>query len=331
MIKLFFLITIFISVQNRDYDPINKIQGILLQSIKNDLYLNFTINGTNDLSYNFISENIYYKFGRTFVDDKLKKILIFNSYIRILFNLNVYEYSNRICDFSSKNIKYSENIQVDIKFSKLIFIKKYADFSFEFIYEVNDFFNDISIYYENMDKINLFKYLLFEDKNDTYNNTLDDSIKMNIIQNFDKEIEKMLVYYPECDSLYFFNLIIEYFKNELIELNERIYQVGYKDFIINTCKITSFDFKEIIKENRTIIYKDINTTMTIATYLEDPDDYEEESIDISTRTVYIEYISIDENFKVNYGKINNDNDVYLEALKLVVKKSEETLKKNENK
>ena len=34
---------------------------------------------------------------------------------------------------------------------------------------------------------------------------------------------------------------------------------------------------------------------------------------------------------LNYGKIHNDNDVYLEALKLVVKKSEEALKKNENK
>ena len=328
MIKLFFLITIFISVQNRNYDPINKIQGILLQSIKNDLYLNFTINGTNDLSYNFISENIYYKFGRTFVDDKLKEILIFNSYIRILFNLNVYEYSNRICDFSSKNIKYSENIQVDIKFSKLIFIKKYADFSFEFLYDFNDLYNDISIYYENMDKINLFKYLLSEDKNDIYNNSLDDYIKLNVMKNFDKEIEKMLVYYPECDSLFYFNSIIDYFKQK-IEINEIIKTEGFLNYVVNTCKINIFDFKEIIKENRTIIYKDINTTMILETYYEDPSSYKVTNNTEEIKTVYIDYISIDENFKINYGKINNIyyNEEYLEVLKLVVKKSEETLKK----
>ena len=58
MIKLFFLITILTSIQSRNYPPIDTIQGILLRSIENDLALNFTINGTNDFSYNFISESI---------------------------------------------------------------------------------------------------------------------------------------------------------------------------------------------------------------------------------------------------------------------------------
>ena len=179
-----------------------------------------------------------------------------------------------------------------------------------------------------MDKINLFKYLLYEDKNDIYNNTLNDYIKLNIIQNFDKEIEKMLVYYPECDSLFYFNSIIDYFKQK-IEINEVIKTEGFLNYVVNICKITSFDYKEIIKENRTIIYKDINTTMILETYYEDPSSYKVTNNTEEIKTIYIDYISIDENFKINYGKINNAyyNEEYYEVLKLVVKKSEETLKK----
>ena len=328
MIKLFFLITILTSIQSRNYPPIDTIQGILLRSIENDLVLNFTINGTNDFSYNFISESIYYKFGRSNSDDNSKKIQIIDSYIRVIFNLNIYEYSNRICDLSSNDLKYSDKILVDIKVNELKFRKKLDDFSFEFLYDFHDLHNDISIYYEHMDKINLFKYLLYEDKNDIYNNTLDDYIKLNIIQNFDKEIEKMLVYYPECDSLFYFNSIIDYFKQK-IEINEVIKTEGFLNYVVNICKITSFDYKEIIKENRTIIYKDINTTMILETYYEDPSNYKVTNNTEEIKTIYIDYISIDENFKINYGKINNAyyNEEYYEVLKLVVKKSEETLKK----
>ena len=49
-------------------------------------------------------------------------------------------------------------------------------------------------------------YLLFEERNDLYNNkTLNDLIKLNILSNFQEQVKKYLVYFPECDSLQYFN------------------------------------------------------------------------------------------------------------------------------
>ena len=99
------------------------------------------------------------------------------------------------------------------------FYKKYDDFSFDFEYEIDNINNDVLLHFENIDKLNLYKYLFFEDKNDIYENrSLSDLIKVDIVNNFASAIQKYLIYYPVCDALYYFKTIVKYFTGDIFNI-----------------------------------------------------------------------------------------------------------------
>ena len=322
MVILSFLILLWI-INSRIYDRIYYIQKNIIKNI-HKLSFNFAINGTNDYSYHFKSEDILFYFDNIVIDEVPKEIRIYDQHIKILFDLNIYEYSKRFFDVSSKDVLYFEKVIVDINFSSLKFYKEYEDFSFGFKYKINNIEDDISMDFENIDKLNIFKYLFFEEKNEIYNNnTLLDFIKWNILINFDNEIHKLLVYYPECDSIYYFNSIIDYFKKEVFFLDIRINSI----ITINRCKISKFNFGEIVKENRTIYFKNINVTMYLELYIENYDGGGEEFFSEENLSLLIDYISIDDKMKIIYGKAQNYKDYALDALKLVVNKTEEILER----
>lgn len=320
MVILFFLILLWI-INSRIYNSIYLIQKNIIQNI-HKLSINFIINGTNDYSYNFKSEDILFYFDKIFTDENQKEIIIYDQHIKILFDLNIYEYSSRFFDNSSKDILYSEKLQIDITFNALKFYKEYEDFSFGFQYQIDNLEDDISINFEYMNKLNIFKYIIFEEKNEMYNNnTLLDFIKMNILVNFENEVNKLLVYYPECDSLYYFHSIVDYFKKEVFFLDIRINSI----VTINRCKISKFNYQEIIKVNRTIFLKNINATMYLEMYIEKYDGEREVFISEENLSLLIDYISIDDKKKIIYGKDQNYKDYAMDALKLVVNKTEEIL------
>ena len=286
MIILSFLILLWI-INSRIYDNIYLIQKNIIKNI-HKLSLNFAINGTNDYSYHFKSENILFYFDKIFMDENDKEIIIYDQHIKILFDLNIYEYSSRFFDISSKDILYSEKVQVDMNFTSLIFYKEYDDFSFGFQYKIDNIEDDISIHFEN-------------------------------------EVNKLLVYYPECDSLYYFHSIVDYFKKEVFFLNIRINSI----VTINRCKISKFNYQEIIKDNRTIIFKNINVTIYLEMYIENYDGGSEEFFSDENLSFLIDFISIDDKNKIIYGNAQNYKDYALDALKLVFNKTEEILgKKN---
>ena len=328
MIIFSFLILLLTNVINsRSYEAMSQIKRKIFLNL-NDLYLDFIIYGTNNYAYHLQSEDILYYFKYVFISEEHKEILTFNTKINIIFNLNIYEYTPSIIDFTDNNTQHSEKIIADINFNSLKFHKVFEDFSFGMKYNIENMDNDILINFENIDKLNTFKYLLLEEKSDIYesNNNLFDFLKKSIINNLEKEINKSLVYYPECDSLNYFKSIIQYIKNEpfTIDLKFNSY------FIINKCKILEFNYDEITKNNRTIIFNNVIVKIYMEIYSIDYYDYEEDDVSEETLPLLINYIKIDENKTILYGKDKSDNVYALNALKLVIKKAEDILGKKNN-
>ena len=77
----------------------------------------------------------------------------------------------------------------------------------------------IWLYFDRINELDIFNYLINEDKNDYYENkTLYDLMKTNIVDNFMKEINKLLLIYPECDLLYDIkSLLIIFIIKQLLE------------------------------------------------------------------------------------------------------------------
>lgn len=315
---IFLLLTL---TKNRTYEPIEKIYTNLVQNI-HELSFNFIINGTNDYSYFFKSKDILFFFDTIYLSEPKKEIIFYNQHIKILFNLEIYENISNIFDLSSKAIKHSEMITVDLGFKYLKFYQEFKDFSWGFDYNIENIKDNILVHFENIININIFKYLLFEEKKDIYENkTLIDFIKLNIINAFKESVLKSLIYYPECDEINYFNLLIKYFKNQIFLIDLKIYGIGYDFFIVNKCKINEFNLGEIIKENKKIIFKNIQITMYLEIYETDPNDYEKEIETEEIKSFVIDYITIDQKFNIQYGKSSIDENYVLDSLKIIVNKT----------
>ena len=332
MLIYYVFILLLSSLKSRIYDTMKEIYSNLSKSI-HKIPLQFVINGTNGFSYNFTSKDIFYLFKHFNINDIKKEITISNQIIKIIYNLNIYDYNNRIFDFSENELKYHETISVDISFKKLKFYELYDDFSFDFEYEINNFKEDVIINYENIDKLNTFNYLLFEERNDLYDNkTLNDMIKLNILNNFQAQVKNYLVYFPECDSLEYFKSIIFYFKEQLFPINLRIIHLQVETWMtIYECKVMEFKYKEIIKKNRTIIFNNINVTAYFLVGFDDPDDYDNERTYDEVKPFQIDNISIDNNKQISYGKAFDDRGYGLQALQVIINMTINTLETKSNK
>ena len=331
MFIYYVFLLLLLSIKSRIYNTMNEIYFNLSKSI-HKIPLQFVINGTNDYSYNFTSKDIFYYFRQTNINDVKKEINISNQDMKIIFDLSIYDYNNRIFDLSEKEVKYQETISVDIFFQKLKFYELYDDFSFDFKYKINNFKEDVLINYENIDKLNTFNYLLFEEKNDLYdNNTLNDFIKLNILNNFQEQVKKYLVYFPECDSLEYFKSIIDYFKGQLFLIDLKIIYHSVETWMtIYQCKIIDFQYKEIIKDNRTIIFNNINVTAYFLVGLEDPEDYDKEKTYDENKSFQIDHISIDINKQISYGNAFDDRGYGLQALQVIINMTINTLETKSN-
>ena len=325
MIISYIALLLIISIKSRVYDSLEKIYKNIIQNI-HQLSLNFTINGTNDYSYHFKSEDILFRFNLIYLSDPKKEIIFKNQHIKILFNLKIYDYYSGLFDISSKELIYSENFSVDIAFKYLKFYKEFDDFSFNCQYEIENIENDILLNFENIHKLYIYKYLFFEEKQDKYGNTsLSNFLKLQIVNNFINEIKKSLVYYPECDAVYYFKKIIEYFENDLISIYLNIYGIGNEMSTINKCNVSEFNYEEIIKDNRTIIFKNINTTMYLEMFSINPDDFDKVTNTEETRKFIIDYISIDENKNIKYGHSSGEEGYTMDVLEVLVNKAIDAL------
>lgn len=331
MIIIYIYLLIIVSVKSRLYNTLDEIYLNITKHM-HELPLNFIINGTNDYSYHFICQDILYRFNIISFNNTNKQINFRHQNIKFLYNLKLYEYNTRLFDFSTEDIKISENIIVDIKFKELKFFQEGNDFSFGFKYEIDDFDNDIKIHFENIDKLNTFKYLFLHEKNDIYgNNTLENLIKLNILKRLTEEVKHSLIYYPPCDGVDFFKSIIHYLKDQLFSVDLKIYQIGYSCLAIYKVKVLEISYEDIIKDNNTIIFKNVNTTSYMLFCDENPDDYDKDIFDEETISFLTDFIKIDKDMNIIYGSTKTEMEYALEALKVVVNMTIHIIEKNTKK
>lgn len=331
MIIIYIYLLIIVSVKSRLYNTLYEIYLNITKHM-HELPLNFIINGTNDYSYHFICQDILYRFNIISFNNTNGQINFRHQNIKFLYNLKLYEYNTRLFDFSTEDIKFSENIIVDIKFKELKFFQEGNDFSFGFKYEIDDFDNDIKIHFENIDKLNTFKYLFLHEKNDIYgNNTLENLIKVNILKRLTEEVKHSLIYYPPCDAVDFFKSIIHYLKDQLFSVDLKIYQIGYSCLAIYKVKVLEISYEDIIKDNNTIIFKNVNTTSYMLFCDENPDDYDKDIFDEETISFLTDFIKIDKDMNIIYGSTKTEMEYALEALKVVVNMTIHIIEKNTKK
>ena len=124
--------------------------------------------------------------------------------------------------------------------------------------------------------------------------------------------KKRLAYYPEFESLYYFNTLINY------TLRESRFFINYecKDMVsyslFNYAKINNFSFNEIDKNDAHVILKSIDCIME--------NDYDDEEYN-SIEKLKIDYITIDNNYTINYGQTKNDDICILNTFKIVINKT----------
>ena len=313
MITLCTLLIIFLSIQSRNYESIYKIREKLFPKF-HDISIKFEIPGKNDYSYKLESQNMLYAFKQYFVSDIEKNIIMRNQKVELIFNLSVYEANNKIFNYFSDDIVYTELIKVGILFEQLRFYQAKADFSFDIIYRIQNIDKDVVIFFDDMKEVNPFKYLLFEDKDELYGNkTLYDLMKVKIVDHLIDGMRKILLTYPECDQLYHFNSLVQYFTNNQFEIDYYLNLYTYYRANINF-----MDHDEIKKIGDILRLENIRTKITLMYYndygigIEDYDDK------LEIHVISFEYINVHKNLTLEFGDLTKGEIYVFDILKQII-------------
>lgn len=327
MLFLYSIILLIFNIKCRLDEDMDTIQKEILSRISK-ISFSKEINGTNNYIYKFKTKNIFLKSKNITTNDTT--IYLDNPKITILLNLSIYDNNNNINFLDIENCSFKEQIlnkfiTANIKF-KSIFYKKNKDFSFDISSEIVDKHNDINVYFDNLKDIKIFKYLIFDEKNERYNNkTFFEYSKDFILDTILSEFEKNLAYYPECDSLHYIKSLINYFLYNPIK-----HYVPFNkwplDILIYFIKVNNFEYEEIIRNKKIIILKNIKVDL----YIEFENNFYINEDDSEVGTFMLDYITIDQNYTINYSEISSDKEYLLEAFKKVVNLSEEQFNKLNN-
>jgi hypothetical protein len=289
------------------------IQKNILSNLTNTSF-SLEINGTNDYTYKFSTIKVFFKYQNKTFNDSV--IYLEKPMFTIIFNLSIYERETNdifyMNSFSSDISIINKMVTVNIKLESITYNKN-EDFSFYIKKVIDDKNNNITVFFNNLDETNFFKYLLYEEKNiDLYGNkTLIEKIKDNIFDNLFYQFEKQLFSYPECDSLYYFNSMIDYIL--ISPFNEHI---PLENMEIYDEKVNDFHYEEIIRNNTDMIFKNVFVNIFIKTTLY----YGEEGIDDDVYDKFmLDYIIIHRNFTIHYSPVKIDKEHLLDAFKSVVK------------
>jgi hypothetical protein len=291
----------------------DKVQKNILSNLTNT-YFSLEINGTNDYTYKFSTIKVFFKYQNKTFNDSV--IYLEKPMFTIIFNLSIYERETNdifyMNSFSSDISIINKMVTVNIKLESITYNKN-EDFSFYIKKVIDDKNNNITVFFNNLDETNFFKYLFYEEKNiDFYGNkTLIEKIKDNIFDNLFYQFEKQLFSYPECDSLYYFKSMIDYILSS--SFNEYI---PLENMFIYDEKVNDFHYEEIIRNNTDMIFKNVFVNIFIKTTLY----YGEEGIDDDVYDKFmLDYIIIHRNFTIHYSPVKIDKEHLLDAFKSVVK------------
>ena len=308
---------IFFSIQSRLYDSIDVIKDELNKRIHN-LNIKFDIQGTNDYLYKFESRSLIFNFNNGSYSDIDKNIKLSNKKIEIIFNLSIYESNDKIFNHFNKKIIYTELIKIGILFDVLRFYQCKPDFTFDVFYKIDDFNEDVIIYFDRINELEIFNYLIYEETNDYYaNKTLYNLMKTNIVNNFIMEIKKILVTYPECDLLYKIKSYFDYIVGNLFKfdicVSDLTYYKGTINYIYN---------QTTIKKDDCIILQNVNIQLELKyynTYAEE-DDMDDKK---DKQLISLEYLSFDSNKTISFGRLTKGEYFVFDIFKIILKDSKD--------
>lgn len=305
----------------RIYDDIYTIREALLGNISK-LNISFEINGTNDYKYKFKKKNIYFKYDRNITDNINDSIKIINPKITILFDLIIYEYSKDLFDiFSLRDSIITDKIIIaNINMKSLTYFKKSKDFSFDLKYYIESIEKNVSISFDNLSELSIFKYLIFNEKSILYENkTFYDYLKIVVKNNLIKEMTKALIYYPECDSLYYFKYLINYLIDNRFFVNYDCTKYNNRK-VIDYATLRYISYEEILKNETSIELKNIKCNL-FTEFINYDYVYED-----TLEKFEIGNIIISNNLIIKYGNTQSENQCYLDILEIIINRAKEQYK-----
>lgn len=315
MITICTLLIIFLSIQSRNYETIYQIRTKLFPKF-HDISIKFEIQGKNDYSYKFESQNILYTFTQYYVSDFEKNIIMRNQKMELIFNFSIYEVNDKIFNYFSDDIVHTELIKVGILFQQLRFYQAKSDFSFDIKYKIQNIDDDMVIFFDNMNEANPFKYLLFEDKGELYENkTLYDLMKIKIVDHLIEGMSKILLTYPECDQLYHFNSLVQYFTNNQFEID---FNIGLYTYY--RANINYMEHGEINKIGDILQLENIITRITLLYYNDYGIGVEDYNDSLEIRVISFEYINIHKNLTIEFGELTKGEIYVFDILKQIINK-----------
>ena len=297
MVYIFHFILLFLTIKSRNYEPIKDVKETIISNIKN-MKLSLNINGPNDYIYNFESFFIAFNYETSLDYQYMRRIYIYEATMTIFFNLSIFEKNNNVLDlYPLKEVSFlcDKILTVNIIFDKIIYSgDRYYGFDAEYYYSTSsDYFK---INYDNIKESNWFNYLLFNEINILYDNkTFFDYSKKIIFDYVLDRMNKNLINYPQCDQLFYFNALVEYFLNREFRMTPY-----FDDYYFYKEKVTKFEYNDIIRVNQSIILKGINVEFKLA-YDNFDEKFEDED---DNECLELTYIKIDQNFNITYGNIN---------------------------
>ena len=305
MIHTYIFFILVISSKCRLYNDISMIQETVLLKIKKS-NLSIAIDGTNGFIYKLAKKYTYL----TYSDNKLDKnnyiSQIYNPKFTILFNLSIYEYTDNIFDLKNLNnaILTDKLVTININLNLIKIYKTSEDFSFDASYEMENTINNIAIHFDNLNELDLFKYLFYEEKSPLYDNkTLNDHIKYTILDTLINNTKQILIEYPDIDSFYYFKRLIDY---GMMHQFSFFYYCKSIDKIIALAYLTSYNFNQIIKNDTHILFKGVNFGLKLS-YLGEMyiGDYDDEDSDVILKIDDVTISRNKQNFIINYGKADD--------------------------
>jgi hypothetical protein len=318
------LIILLLNIKSRVYENIYEVQNNIISNILK-ISFSMVINGTNNYIYQFKSKNIFfnYKKNDTYYNNT---IYLYNPSTTILFDLSIYERNANIfnLDFNiSDKIIINNEIIVKINFDLIKYFESYKDFSFDMLYKLKKIENAFEIYFGGLREIEMFNYLIYNEKSILYDNkTFYEYFKTNVLNNIINEMNKNLIFYPECDALYYFNKLYEYlYKKEF-----QIYVSCLRNYYYRG-SIDNFIYESLTRENGTIKFIKVKYDVS---YMESYFTYEEDITGSRGKGILeLDYYGIDNDFKPFHPMIpetfQDNKRCLLDALIQIINKSNFTL------
>ena len=295
----YILFILILTIKSRVYENIYTIQKNIISNIS-EISFSFAINGTNNYMYKFETKKIFFKNEKDKKDTTNNTIYLYNSSIIILFTLSISEINTNVFIRTNDKIIFKKEILGKINFDFIEYFQASKDFSFEMSYKLKNITDNVFIDFNYLKKIEMFNYLIYEEKNIKYdNNTFYEYLKSIILNNTINKMNKNLVYYPESDALYFFNNLYNYIEHQTFYVF-----VPCGDFIyFHKATINKFMYDDLIKNNGNITF--LNAKYNIS-YIYFYDDYERNFDDNEGKEILeLDYFGIDQDFKPFYSKITS--------------------------